>query len=104
MEDNVTNFQATFKEDGTEAVAKFKGDGEWLYYEKKMEYEGLPATVKDGFQKSKYTDWELRGVKEIHEKDKPVQYRLLMKKNSANRRYLFFNADGQLDHESQQIV
>jgi len=94
--DNLTNFEASFKLKGTETIAKFNAKGEWLVTEKKVEYIGLPPAVQDGFKKSKYSDWETKGVKMIDENDRELVYRILVKKNDVQRKYLYFNDDGKL--------
>ncbi len=94
--DNITNFEASFVIKGTETSAKFNVKGEWLVTEKKIEYVGLPPAVQDGFKKSKYSDWDLRGVKMIDEEGKELAYRMLVRKNNVQKKYLFFNGDGKL--------
>ena len=94
--DNLTNFEASFTYNDAETSAKFNSKGEWLVTEKKIEFDALPADVKDGFKKSKYEDWELRGVKIIEEKDKAISYRILVKKNDVQKKYLFYDAKGKL--------
>lgn len=94
--DNLTNFEASFTYNNAETSAKFNSKGEWLVTEKKIEFDALPAAVKDGFKKSKYEDWELRGVKIIDEKDKDINYRILVKKNDVQKKYLFYDANGKL--------
>ncbi len=94
--DNLTNFEASFTYENAETSAKFNSKGEWLVTEKKIEFDALPAAVKDGFKKSKYEDWELRGVKIIDEKSKAINYRILVKKNDVQKKYLFYDANGKL--------
>lgn len=94
--DNLTNFEVSFTYKNSENIAKFNSKGEWLVTEKKIEFTALPASIKDGFAKSKYADWEIRGVKLIEEKDKSINYRILVKKSDLQRKYLFFDASGKL--------
>ena len=94
--DNLTNFEASFTYNNAETAAKFTSKGEWLVTEKKIEFDALPASVRDGFKKSKYEDWEIRGIKIIDEKDKALNYRILVKKNGVQKKYLFYDASGKL--------
>lgn len=94
--DNITNFEARFILSDVETSAKFNKKGEWLVTEKTVEYIGLPEAVQDGFKKSKYADWEVKKVAMVDESDRELVYRILVKKNDVQKRYLFFNKDGKL--------
>jgi hypothetical protein len=94
--DNITNFEANFILNDVETSAKFNKKGEWLVTEKKVEYVGLPEAVQDGFSKSKYADWEVKKVVMVDESDRELVYRILVRKNDVQKRYLFFKADGKL--------
>ena len=63
----------------------------------------MPAAVKDGFSKSKYSDRELRECMKIEKKDAEVQYRLLAKKNDVEKKYLYFNKEGKLLKEAMTL-
>jgi len=98
--DNITSFSASFQLEGREYSAKFNKKGEWQETMKKLKFDELSSEVKDGFNKSKYTDWEIRGAMEITAKDKEVIYRILVKKNSVQKKYLYYNSKGQLQKEA----
>lgn len=101
--DNLVNFEADFTNDGFTYEVKFDSKGAWLETAKKIEFQALNDDVKDGFQKSKYNDWDVRGVKEITSKDNETLYRILVRKNDVQKKYLFFNKKGQLKKEALSI-
>jgi len=101
--DNLTNYEAAFTLDSTNWSAKFNSKGEWMQTVKQIQQTDLNTDVKDGFQKSKYADWEVRTVEEIKEKDKEVVYRILVRKSSLRKMYLYFNKKGQLQKEGTTI-
>jgi archaellum component FlaF (FlaF/FlaG flagellin family) len=94
--DNLTNFEAQFDLSGNHTVAKFKSGGEWIETQKDLAFDGLSSAVKDGFNKSKYNDWPKEEIKEISEKNKATVYRIYIRKADLNKRYLYFNSQGQL--------
>jgi len=101
--DNLTNFEASFTNNNTEYSTKFNSKGEWIESEKKINFNDLNNDVQDGFHKSRFADWEIRGIKEIREKDKEVIYRILVRKSSLQKKYLYFNKNGQMQKESTAV-
>ena len=101
--DKVTFFQANFEMKGDKYEARFNSKGQWQEREKAIEKDHLPSDVKDGFDKSKFSDWEVRSVAWVENKDAAIQYRVLVKKNSVEKKYLFFNEQGKLLRESITI-
>ena len=94
--DKLSSFQVNYEMDGINYIAKFSSKGEWLQTEKQIEEDALPASVKEGFEKSKFTSWELRGVTRVENKDNTIQYRLFVKKNGVEKKYLYFDESGKL--------
>lgn len=94
--DNLTNFEAQFDLGGNHSVAKFNNKGEWLETQTDLKFEGLTSAVQDGFNKSKYADWQRAEIKEIKNKGKDAAYRIYVRKTDLQKRYLYFNAKGQL--------
>jgi opacity protein-like surface antigen len=91
-----SSYEARFEWEGDKAVAKYTNKGEWKETERARKFDALSNPVKDGFRKSKYTDWEMRDVQEIREKDKETLFRINVRKNDLNTKNLYFNADGKL--------
>ena len=94
--DKLSVFQASYDVDDVRYTSKFNSKGEWLQTEKEIDEATLPAEVKEGFGKSKFTDWELKTVTRIENKDNQFQYRLLVKKSGVEKKYLYFNGEGKL--------
>jgi hypothetical protein len=98
--DDLRSFEAQFILNNYEMKANFTSDGDWLQSDRKMKYDELPEAVKDGYEKSKYTYWEMVSVYEITKNMDPLQYRVLIKKSGVQKKYLYFSADGKLSRES----
>jgi len=98
--DNITYFQATFKKENAAVKASFSPKGEWLKTEKSYSLNSLPEEIKDGFKKSKYTDWTVKEVMFIEEKDKPAKYRIQVRKSDLQKKNLYFSKAGQLLEEA----
>ena len=95
--DRLSYFEADFILNGATVSADFSNKGEWKSSESKSTYEALPATVKDGFSKSKYADWKTGSVAEIQEMGKGVKYKVYVEKNEPfQKKFLWFNANGKL--------
>lgn len=101
--DNLLSFEASFIMDKLSCVSKFNNKGEWLETDKKLSFDNLNEAIKDGFRKSKYTSWEIRGAMEIQQNDKELEYRILIKKSSLQKMYLFYNKLGQLQREQSTL-
>lgn len=98
--DRLSDFEASFILNGVNMKAQFNGKGEWLQSETTTKYESLPAEVKDGYQKSKYTDWEIKETSKIDKYAEAVQYRIFIRKSGIQKKYLFFDKDGKLMREA----
>ena len=94
--DRITVFEATFEMNDHKYQAAFNSDGNWKRTEKFLSEEELPTAVKDGLQKSKYSDWEIKSYVQVNEADGAEQYRLFAKKNDVQKKYLYFSTDGRL--------
>ena len=102
--DNLINVQVHFLLDSARMTAKFNSDGEWKETEKESDYDALPADVKDGFQKSKYSpDWKVSETAIIYMPGNETRYRLKVGKNDVQKKYLFFSKNGKLMKDSITI-
>ncbi len=97
--DKITSFQAEFTLNNHSMTANFNSKGEWQSGECIIDFNNLPADVRDGFSKSKYASWEKTSVTELQSMGKPVQYRIVVQKGALQKKGLFFNADGVLQKE-----
>lgn len=102
--DKLSSWQATFTEKGVKTEAWFSGKGEWKETNKEMEFSSLPADVKTGLSKSRYSEWTPGSVTAIWKKDKALQYRIYVEKSSlVQKKYLYFSETGVLQREVQSI-
>jgi hypothetical protein len=94
--DKISVFVASFDMDNEKYEARFDEKGEWKSTTKEISKESLPAEVKDGWEKSKYADWDLNAVYSIELPDNVMQYRLAVSKSDVQKKNLLYNSDGQL--------
>ena len=94
--DNLLNVWVNFTLNGDKMKANYKKDGQWENTEKDWSYDKLPAAVQDGFKKSKYADREIEETKVIYRAGSTERYRLKVKKNALQKKYIFFNDQGRL--------
>ena len=98
--DKLSSFQADFKLGEKEMKAFFTSKGEWIKTETKHTYNSLPLEVKDGFKKSKYAELSVLDVMQVDDKEKGVQYKIVVKRNEYNKRTLVFSKTGQLQNDT----
>ena len=94
--DRLTSFVATFEADGKKHDAYFDDDGSWKQTDTRIEEEELPEAVRDGFEKSKYTEWKIDRVERIEKNDNNVEYRIQVKKGDIQKKNLTFSNEGKL--------
>ncbi len=94
--DKLSNFSAVFEADNIQYEARFNSKGEWQLTENEIDESDLPEAVKDGYDKSKYADWEIGKVHKIELSDGSFQYRVEAVKNDVRKKNLYFNSDGRL--------
>jgi|YelNatPaOPRAMG01_1025707.scaffolds.fasta_scaffold18370_4 hypothetical protein len=101
--DNLTNFQANFQNGDTVMQVKYNNKGQWLETISKMPYDQLNDAIKDGFDKSKFNDWEILLVQKITSLNNEVLYRIEVRKNAFRKTYLYFNTKGQLQKDAPAL-
>ena len=94
--DKISVFVASFNMDNEKYEARFDEKGEWKSTTKEISKDALPKEVKDGWEKSKYADWDLNVVYSIELPDDVMQYRLQVSKSDIQKKNLLFNSDGKL--------
>jgi hypothetical protein len=94
--DKISVFVASFDMNDEKYEARFNEKGEWKSTQKEISKEALPEQVKDGWEKSKYADWDLNSVYSIELPDDVMQYRLQVAKSDIQKKNLLFNSDGKL--------
>jgi hypothetical protein len=99
----VLTSSVSFKLKGRDMVAEYSSKGIWKSTSKGLTMNQLPAAIKDGFKKSKYADRTILDIKMISYPANVIQYRIKTGKNEVEKKYLFFNEDGQLIRETITI-
>jgi hypothetical protein len=94
--DKISVFVASFDMDNEKYEARFDDKGNWKSTTKEISKDALPEQVKDGWEKSKYADWDLNAVYSIELPDDAMQYRLQVSKSDIQKKNLLFNSDGKL--------
>lgn len=94
--DNLLHVWVNFTLNGDKMKANYKKDGQWENTEKDWSFDKLPAAVKDGFNKSKYVGRKIEETKVIYRAGGTEWYRIKTKKNDLQKKYLYFNEQGQL--------
>lgn len=98
--DKLSFFEADFELNNSEMAAKFSSAGDWQGTERNIEFDDIPASVKEGFEKSKCADWEVKNVTEIQTMAEPLQYRITVKKGGLQKKNLLFSSGGRLLKEN----
>ena len=95
--DRLSGFTAVFDLDNVHYEAKFTNKGFWQSTENKIPDGDIPASVKDGFDKSKYAEeWTIKNAYKIALREDKTQYRLEIEKNDIQKKHLYFDPSGRL--------
>ncbi len=94
--DRLSWFSVIFEMDEVQYEARFNKKGEWQSTEQEIQMDDLSDKVKDGFEKSKYSDWEVRGVYQIEVPDDKMQFRIRVAKSDIQQKNLLFGENGKL--------
>lgn len=94
--DKLSGFTASFSEDSSNFMASFNNKGEWEYTEEAIDQEELPEAVKDGFDKSRYRDWNIGLVSRIELPEDEVQFKIEVGKGDIKKRNLYFSSEGRM--------
>lgn len=102
-EDRVSNFQAKFIQDNVMYEARFDKKGTWQETEMNMRFDDLPEAIKSAFRSSKFSDYTIRTVAHIERNNGAREYRLFIRDNVVQRKYLYYSEDGKLLREDTKI-
>lgn len=103
--DKLSNFQVDFTMNNGVYLAKYDSKGGWKTTEQTIAAAQLPAPVKDGFDKSIYAnkDWEAREYTIITMPGNVLKYRILVRKNAIEKKYLYFDANGKMTDQTTTL-
>ena len=102
-ENDVVNVNVRFTLNGEKMNAEYSNKGTWKNTYQHTSLENLPAEVQDGFKKSKFADREVTDVKILYLPADVTQYRIKVEKNDVQKKYLYFNPDGQLVRDANTL-
>ena len=94
--DKLSGFTASFSLDSISYIASFNNKGEWESTEEFIDQESLPEVVQDGYEKSRYADWNVGNVSKIEFPENEIQYKIEVAKGDIKKRNLYFNSNGRL--------
>jgi hypothetical protein len=95
-QDKISDFVASFDLGSDRYQTRFTSHGDWESSEKTLRTGELPASIKDGLQKSKYADWPIKSAYERLLSGDKKEFRILAAKTDIQKKKLFFAEDGQL--------
>jgi hypothetical protein len=97
--DQLTHYSAKFQLEDKDYEVHFDNDGNLKESLVKLDESEIPAAVREGFDKSKYSDWTIDKVEKIESSDGKLQYRLQVKSGDIKKKILYFNPDGKLTRD-----
>jgi hypothetical protein len=100
FKDQLVRVDVYFDLEGEKMVASYTNKGLWKETQKEWSFVKLPDEVKDGFEKSRYADWDIEDVILLYLPGGIEQYRIKTKKSDVKKKYLYFNPKGRLLRES----
>jgi len=103
FKDNLIHVKVSFELEGDRYIATYSSKGLWKETEKEWRFDKLPEAVKDGFEKSKYAEWEVKETMIIYRAGGTERYRLRAEKGDVKRKNLFFSDKGRLMEEALTI-
>ncbi|MDB5232216.1 MAG: ribosome biosis protein [Chitinophagaceae bacterium] len=92
----VVHYTVNFNDGGENLTAHYKKDGAWEETYMGLPFKNLPSSIKNGFQNSKFSGWQVKEVRRIDSKDRDRVYRIQVKKNPVQKKHLFFDLNGRL--------
>ena len=103
--DKLSNFQVDFTMNNGVYMAKYDSKGVWKTTEQTITAAALPMSVKDGFDKSIYAnkDWEIKEYTIVTMPGNVLKYRILVRKNAIDKKYLYFDGMGKMVDETTTL-
>ena len=103
--DKLTSFQVDFTLNNGVYMSKYDNKWEWVTTEQTITAAQLPTAVKDGFDKSLYAskDWEIKEYVIVTQPGNVTKYRILVRKNAIDKKYLYFDGQGKMLDETATL-
>lgn len=102
-DDILTSIHVNFVLNGEKMIAKYTNKGAWKETEKEWSYDKVPTDVRDGFEKSKYADWQVKEAAIVYYPKGAERYRLKVENGELNKKYLYFNQNGRLIRDARTL-
>jgi hypothetical protein len=102
-DNDVVNVNVRFDLDGAKMKAEYNNKGVWKSTTKDWTFEQVPPEVREGFKKSKYADRQVEDTKVIYLPGNVTEYRIKVKKNDVQKKYLYFNDKGRLVRDANTL-
>ena len=100
FKDYLAKVEVNFEMNGEQMVATYTNKGDWRGTEKDYRFDELEEEIKDGFQKSKFAEWDITETKVLYLPGGSEQYRIRVRKSDVQKKYLYFNTKGRLLREA----
>ncbi|ANE50688.1 hypothetical protein [Flavisolibacter tropicus] len=100
FKDHLLNVKVHFNLKDDKMIATYTNKGVWKESEKEWMFDHFSADVKDGFEKSKYANWNITEAAILYRPNNLELYRVRVVKNEVQKKYLVFNPKGRLLEES----
>jgi len=100
FKDFLAKVEVNFEMNGEQLVATYTNKGDWRGTEKDYRFDELEERIKDGFQKSKFAEWDITETKVLYLPGGSEQYRIRVRKSDVQKKYLYFNTKGRLLREA----
>ena len=100
FKDFLAKVEVNFEMNGEQMVATYTNKGDWRGTEKDYRFDELEEEIKDGFQKSKFAEWDITETKVLYLPGGSEQYRIRVRKSDVQKKYLYFNTKGRLLREA----
>ncbi|MEO8582845.1 MAG: PepSY-like domain-containing protein [Flavitalea sp.] len=94
--DKLTGYSANFEQEKRQFLVNYNNKAEWESTEEIIEDDALPSEVRDGFSKSKYSDWNISKVNKIELPNNEIQYRVMIASGDIKKRNLYFSVKGKM--------
>lgn len=101
--DYLVGVEVHFTVNDTHMIAKYDNKGNWKETEKAYSFDELNPEVKDGFNKSKYSDWKVEETSIIIAPETDDKYRIKVGRSDIQKKYLYFDKEGRLIKDSITI-
>ena len=99
----LSHFLAEFYVGRVPYEVRYSTKGEWASTDEKIEEKDTPKEVLESLSKSKFSDWEILDIFKRTIPNGETQYRILIRKNNALKRFMFYDPNGKYIKEQTTL-